>query len=262
MSSERSFDSESMARRFRGLASMGCAQDRRPTVQTVAVHPRRRLATAVAALACSSLGRRPAPTTGARWPRSALGRPPPRGPPPAVGDRPQHVHAVEPGGRPPAACYRTGSRATATGLSPSLSWVAAPSAEQLALVVRDRNADGFVHWIVTGISPTVTSFGEGGHPGGGLAAGEQHRRLGWFPPVPARRLGPPHLRLRAPRPGGTAHVDPAAPAADVAAQIEKASIGQRHHVGGRRPEHGPTARRLRSQDRTRGAAGRAPTDAA
>src|SRR5689334_20787061 len=67
MSSERSFDSESMARRFRGLASMGCAQDRRPMVHAVAVLRRSPVLTALlagllAVGACSHDGRTLAPT--------------------------------------------------------------------------------------------------------------------------------------------------------------------------------------------------------
>ncbi len=58
-------------------------------------------------------------------------------------------------------------RFTCTGdeLSPASSWTGTPlDASSLALVVRDRNAGGFVHWVVTGIDPFVQGVGEGGLP--------------------------------------------------------------------------------------------------
>jgi hypothetical protein len=68
--------------------------------------------------------------------------------------------AVADGGELPAkyTCY--GERS-----SPPLRWANVPAdATQLALVVRDRDAGGAVHWMVTGIDPTTQGFGEGGVP--------------------------------------------------------------------------------------------------
>ena len=54
-------------------------------------------------------------------------------------------------------------------MSPDLSWTDLPAdAESLALIVRDRNAAGFVHWVVTGIDPSVQGIGEGGVPEGAV----------------------------------------------------------------------------------------------
>jgi hypothetical protein len=53
------------------------------------------------------------------------------------------------------------------GLSPALSWSGVPAeATNLAVVVTDLSADGFVHWVVTGIDPGVTGLGEGEAPAG------------------------------------------------------------------------------------------------
>ena len=112
------------------------------------------------------------------------------------------------------------------GVSPSLSWVAAPSAQQLALVVRDRDANGFVHWIVTGIDPTVTSFGEGATPEAATQQVNGTGALGWFPPCPPSGSGRHVYDIVLHALAAPLTIDPAAPAADVAAQIEKASIGQ------------------------------------
>jgi Raf kinase inhibitor-like YbhB/YbcL family protein len=52
-------------------------------------------------------------------------------------------------------------------LSPALTWSGvAPDTVELAITVVDPDAPGepFVHWVVTGIDPIVTGFGDGGLP--------------------------------------------------------------------------------------------------
>ena len=52
-------------------------------------------------------------------------------------------------------------------LSPALTWSGVPAGTvELAVTVIDPDAAGapFVHWVVTGIDPVVTGFGEGGLP--------------------------------------------------------------------------------------------------
>ena len=57
-----------------------------------------------------------------------------------------------------------------------MSWTGTPlDASSLALVVRDRNAGGFVHWVVTGIDPFVQGVGEGGLPENADRGHEQRR---------------------------------------------------------------------------------------
>ena len=60
-----------------------------------------------------------------------------------------------------------------TNLSPALSWTGvAPDTVELAVTVVDPDAPGapFVHWVVTGIDPVVTGFGEGGLPESAVTA--------------------------------------------------------------------------------------------
>jgi len=206
---------------------MGWPQDRRRTVQTVAV-PRRRLAPAVVvacatlllvgAAACSSDGRTLAPiqpgqTTTTRAPVTAIS-----GAPlvfslssPDVAD----------GGVLPDRFTCSGA-----GLSPSLKWAATPTAEELALVVRDRNANGFVHWIVTHIDRTIISFGSAAVPESAVQQVNSTGALGWLAPCPPAGSGR-HIYdfvlhvLNAP-----IKVDPSMPAVDVASRIEAASIAQ------------------------------------
>jgi hypothetical protein len=56
-------------------------------------------------------------------------------------------------------------------VSPAIAWTGVPaSAVELAVVVLDEDTPGepFVHWLLTGIDPSVTGFGEGGVPEGAV----------------------------------------------------------------------------------------------
>jgi Raf kinase inhibitor-like YbhB/YbcL family protein len=210
-----------MARRFLGLASMGCAQDRRPAVQTVAVHPRRPLtAVAVAAVlllggaACSHDGRtlapiRPGQTTTTRAAAAVVTAP-------TVFTL--SSDDVAGGGVLPDRFTCTGE-----GISPSLRWAATPAAKELDLVVRDRDADGFVHWIVTGIDPTVTGFGEAGVPEGATEQVNSTGAPGWFAPCPPAGSGKHVYEFSLHALAAPLAIDPSLSAADVATKIESAS---------------------------------------
>jgi Raf kinase inhibitor-like YbhB/YbcL family protein len=84
------------------------------------------------------------------------------------------------------------ARFTCTGddLSPALSWTGTPlDASSLALVVRDRNAGGFVHWIVTRIDPFVQGVGEGGLPENAVEGRNGSGSTGWTGPCPPAGSG-------------------------------------------------------------------------
>ena len=83
-------------------------------------------------------------------------------------------------------------RSTCDGedLSPPLDWVGAPAAAELAIVVRDRDAGGFVHWVVTGIDPSVHGIGEGGIPETAVESANGFGRAGWAGPCPPEGSGP------------------------------------------------------------------------
>ncbi|SHF02637.1 YbhB/YbcL family Raf kinase inhibitor-like protein [Streptoalloteichus hindustanus] len=71
--------------------------------------------------------------------------------------------------------------------SPPLQWDHVPDgAEELALVVEDPDAPGrtFVHWVVTGIDPSVTEVGEGAVPEGASAGRNDFGDVGWDGPRP------------------------------------------------------------------------------
>ena len=76
-------------------------------------------------------------------------------------------------------------------VSPPLSWTGAPAGTvELALLVTDDDADGFVHWAVAGIAPASGRCVEGAGPPGAVAGAERLRRAGWSGPCPP--AGSPH----------------------------------------------------------------------
>ena len=69
-------------------------------------------------------------------------------------------------------------------ISPPLSWVGIPAdTVELALVVRDIDADMFAHWVVAGLSPAVGGLTEGTPPPGTEATND-FGRPGWAGPCP------------------------------------------------------------------------------
>ena len=154
-------------------------------VHTVAVRRRRALLAALAGrclapAACSDDGRTLAPirpgqttTTDAARPRSSTAA---------------RLRAGERRRSATAARSRSSTPATARASPAASRWASAPAGAELALVVRDRDADGYVHWIVTGIDPTISGFGDGRRARGRRRAGQHHRRHRVAPAVPAGGL--------------------------------------------------------------------------
>ena len=229
-----SFASESMARRLRGLSSMSVATRIRlaaigwPTGWGAVVHTGpvptrlRPLLTAVAlvaaASACSSEdGRvlpppRPDQTTTTSVPPSLDSS----GTDVVVEVFSLRSDAFEPGGGIPA-----GHTCDGADTSPPLSWASTPPAAELAVVVRDPDADGFVHWVVTGIDPLVQGLGEGGVPEGAVEHPNDFGQVGWRGPCPPE--GETHTYEAAvyALPEPLALPEPSVPSQEVVAQIEQ-----------------------------------------
>lgn len=82
------------------------------------------------------------------------------------------------------------------GSSPELRWTAPPpGTKELALLVFDPDApgDGFVHYLVWGVSPTVRGTQRDKYPGG-LSGMNSLGNEGWVPPCPPAG-GPHHYRF-------------------------------------------------------------------
>ena len=76
-------------------------------------------------------------------------------------------------------------------VSPPLMWNPVPAGTvELALTVIDTDANGFVHWVVAGIDPSVQAIGEGAVPDGAVQAKNDANTGGWTGPCPPK--GSPH----------------------------------------------------------------------
>jgi Raf kinase inhibitor-like YbhB/YbcL family protein len=77
-----------------------------------------------------------------------------------------------------------------TGVSPALSWSGVPAGtNNIALVVTDLSADGFVHWVVVGIDPDITGTAEGLAPAGAIQGKNGFGAIGWGGPCPPAGSG-------------------------------------------------------------------------
>lgn len=73
------------------------------------------------------------------------------------------------------------------GQSPDLTWSSIPTGTtELALVVVDPDAGGYVHWVVTGIPAKAGSVGRGVTPAGGTERLNSAGKPGWTPPCPPK----------------------------------------------------------------------------
>ena len=58
------------------------------------------------------------------------------------------------------------------------------AAAELAIVVTDRDAEGFVHWVIAGLSPTITRIESGVLPPAAVTARSDGGVQGWEGPCP------------------------------------------------------------------------------
>lgn len=80
-------------------------------------------------------------------------------------------------------------------VSPPLLWTGPPAGTvELALVVRDVDAGGFVHWVVAGLAPDTAGLAEATVPDGAVEAANEFGRPGWAGPCPPS--GRHHYELR------------------------------------------------------------------
>jgi Raf kinase inhibitor-like YbhB/YbcL family protein len=77
------------------------------------------------------------------------------------------------------------------GGSPPLTWGnVAPGTVELALLVTDPDADGFIHWMVAGIDPAITGMAAGAAPAGAVQLKNSAGTVGYTPMCPP--AGPSH----------------------------------------------------------------------
>jgi Raf kinase inhibitor-like YbhB/YbcL family protein len=104
-------------------------------------------------------------------------------------------------------------------VSPPLLWTGVPAdTAEIAVVVRDLDASGFVHWVVSGLPPTTTGLAQGTVPPEAVQAVNDFGRPGWSGPCPPSGTHNYEFRLFAlAEPSG---VTAGQPATDAIAAIE------------------------------------------
>ena len=108
-------------------------------------------------------------------------------------------------------------------VSPPLAWSGVPAGTvELAVVVRDPDADGFVHWVVAGLPATTGGLANGNPPAGATEALNDFGRAGWGGPCPPSEVHHYDFRIYAlSAPSGVAAETAAAEAAD---RVETAPV--------------------------------------
>lgn len=83
-------------------------------------------------------------------------------------------------------------------VSPPLSWTGVPTGTaELAVVVRDVDAPGVVHWVIAGLPATTGGLAEGTVPAGSVEATNDFGRPGWSGPCPTAGTHNYEIRLYA-----------------------------------------------------------------
>ena len=122
--------------------------------------------------------------------------------------RPPATDTTAPGATAPAPALRLTSQTFGEGgaipdlhtcrgddVSPALLWTGVPEGTaELAVVMRDLDADGFVHWVVAGLSPDLGGLAQDAVPGGAVEATNDLGRVGWSGPCPPE--GTHHYEFR------------------------------------------------------------------
>jgi Raf kinase inhibitor-like YbhB/YbcL family protein len=79
------------------------------------------------------------------------------------------------------------------GVSPPLAWGSVPeSTVELALTVTDTDANGFVHWVIAGLDPTIQALATGVVPDDAIQAKNDAGTAGFTGPCPPKGSGPHH----------------------------------------------------------------------
>ncbi|MDQ3389977.1 MAG: YbhB/YbcL family Raf kinase inhibitor-like protein [Actinomycetota bacterium] len=116
-------------------------------------------------------------------------------------------------------------------LAPQISWLNVPGdAQELAVVVIDLDADGFVHWVATGLDPEALSLlpGVGGSV---VEAVNSSGDVGWSGPCPPRRQKSHRYEFTLYALAQPLDIAPQSPASDVIEAIEGGAIDRTSAIG-------------------------------
>lgn len=115
-------------------------------------------------------------------------------------------------------------------VSPPMVWAGAPAdTTELAIVVDDTNADGFVHDLVVSIPPTTTEAAAGQPPAGSTPLANSFGSIGWKGPCPPSGLHQYNFKLYAfKEPPG---IDTTAPPKTIADQLRTKAAARAVFIG-------------------------------
>jgi Raf kinase inhibitor-like YbhB/YbcL family protein len=148
-------------------------------------------------------------------------------PPPAPRDLSLRSADFAPGGPIPAADTCDGARHR-----PALAWHGIPAAaRELALVVTDEDAGGFVHWTVYGLDPRTTGLRPAGLPPGAREGENSFGGRGWGAPCPPKGKGAHRYVFDLYWLRGPSHLDAGAKPSDVVAAVGTRAGGRGRLVG-------------------------------
>ncbi|GFG75016.1 YbhB/YbcL family Raf kinase inhibitor-like protein [Mycobacterium botniense] len=119
-------------------------------------------------------------------------------------------------------------------VSPPLRWENVPTGTQsLALVVDDPDAPAglYVHWVVTGITPSTTEIAEGALPEGAVVSLNSGGKAQYFGPCPPAGTGVHHYRFQLYALGKPVTVAPTTPAGEATATIAEAATAVARTIG-------------------------------
>lgn len=117
------------------------------------------------------------------------------------------------------------------GLAPQISWLNVPAdTMELALVVTDLDAEGFVHWVATGLDPAALSLlpGVGGNV---VEAVNSSGGIGWTGPCPPGGDSAHRYEFTLFALGQPLEIAPESPASDVIEAIEGGALDRTSAIG-------------------------------
>jgi Raf kinase inhibitor-like YbhB/YbcL family protein len=109
--------------------------------------------------------------------------------------------------------------------SPDLAWTNVPAGTvELALVVDDPDANGFVHWVVAGIDPATTGLAENQVPADVVQAKNDFGNAGWAGPCPPAGSGVHHYQFQLLALGAPLNLDPALQGPDAVSAVHGGNV--------------------------------------
>jgi len=119
-------------------------------------------------------------------------------------------------------------------ISPAVSWANVPEGTvEVAIVMTDSDASGFVHWLLAGLDPALGSVAEGSVPPGAIEATNSFGTVGYRGPCPPPDTSHTYV-VEVFAIGQQIELATGTPASDLIAAIESAAISVRS-LGGRYP---------------------------